>query len=93
MNNIASSHVLEHIGTLFAVVSGICILFFLALFIAWLYVVVDILRSEFKNAGDKIIWFIFILVMPPFAVPLYFIIGRQQKIDYKRNSGKDMPAA
>jgi hypothetical protein len=25
------------------------------------------------------------MVMPPLAVPLYFIIGRHQKIDYKRD--------
>jgi hypothetical protein len=83
MNDIVNSPALQHITAIFAAVSGVCILFFLALFIAWLYVVVDIVRSEFKNNTDKLIWFIFIMIMPPLAVPLYFFIGRHQKIDHK----------
>jgi Phospholipase_D-nuclease N-terminal len=79
MSDIASSIALQHLTAIFAAVSGVCIFFFLALFVAWLYVVVDILRSEFKNNTDKMIWFIFIMFMPPLAVPLYFIVGRKQK--------------
>ena len=86
MNDFTSPIGLQHLEALFAAVSGVCILVFLALFVAWLYVVVDILRSDFKNNVDKMIWFIFIMVMPPLAVPLYFIIGRQQKINSKNNN-------
>ena len=81
MNDISSPVAIQHLTAVFAVVSGVCIIFFLALFIAWLYVVVDILRSDFKNNTDKMIWFIFIMFMPPLAVPLYFILGRKQKAD------------
>ena len=86
MSDIASPHALQHLAAIFAAVSGVCILLFFAIFIAWLYVVVDILRSEFKNNTDKVIWFIFIMFMPPFAVPLYFIIGRTQKLDNKNHN-------
>ena len=86
MNNFASPIGLQHLTAVFAAVSGVCILVFLALFIAWLYVMVDILRSNFKNNVDKMIWFIFIMVMPPLAVPLYFIIGRKQTVDSKNNN-------
>lgn len=92
MNNIVSPLGLQHLTAIFAAVSGVCILFFLALFIAWLYVVVDILRSEFKNNTDKMIWFIFIMFMPPLAVPLYFIIGRKQKIGIKKNDESSQPS-
>ncbi len=85
MNDIASPVALRQLTAVFAAVSGVCILVFLALFIAWLYVVVDILRSEFKNNTDKMIWFLFIMFMPPLAVPLYFIIGKKQKINNKNN--------
>lgn len=85
MNDIASPIGLQHLDAIFAAVAGVCILVFLTLFVAWLYVIVDILRSDFKNNVDKIIWFIFMMVMPPLAVPLYFIIGRKQKIDSKNN--------
>jgi hypothetical protein len=85
MSDIASPVALHELTAIFAAVSGVCILVFLALFVAWLYVVVDILRSEFKNNTDKMIWFLFIMFMPPFAVPLYFIIGKKQKIDTKKN--------
>jgi hypothetical protein len=83
MNDITSPIALQHLTAVFAAVSVICILLFLALFISWLYVVVDILRSEFKTDTDKMIWFIFILFMPPLAVPLYFIVGRKQKADIR----------
>jgi hypothetical protein len=86
MNDITTPIGLQHLTAIFAAVSVVCILVFLTLFVAWLYVIVDILRSEFKNNTDKMIWFIFIMFMPPLAVPLYFIIGRKQKIDSKNNS-------
>ncbi len=88
MNDFAAPLGLQHLTAVFTAVSGVCILVFLVLFVAWLYVVVDILRSDFKNNIDKIIWFIFILVMPPFAVPLYFIIGRKQRIDSRNTDEK-----
>jgi hypothetical protein len=83
MNDFTFPAALQHLTVVFAAVSGVCILLFLVLFIAWLYVVVDILRSEFNNNTDKMIWFIFIMFMPPLAVPLYFIIGRKQKADMR----------
>jgi hypothetical protein len=83
MSDIGSPVALQHLNAVFAAVSGVCILVFLALFVAWLYVVVDILRSEFKNNNDKMIWFLFIMFMPPLAVPLYFIIGKKQRLDNK----------
>lgn len=45
-----------------------------------IYVLVDILKSEFTNSINKIIWLILVLVTGPLGIVLYFFIGRKQKI-------------
>ena len=46
----------------------------------FIYVLVDILKSEFTNSVNKIIWLILVLVTGPLGIVLYFFIGRKQKI-------------
>ncbi len=46
----------------------------------FIYVLVDILKSEFTNSINKIIWLILVLVTGPLGIVLYFFIGRKQKI-------------
>lgn len=45
-----------------------------------IYVLVDILKSEFTNSINKVIWLILVLVTGPLGIVLYFFIGRKQKI-------------
>ena len=45
-----------------------------------IYVLVDILKSEFTNSINKVIWLILVLVTGPLGIILYFFIGRKQKI-------------
>ena len=57
----------------------ITILFILPLFL-WIVALVEVLKSEFKNPNDKLIWVIVILLFPIIGALLYFIIGRNQRV-------------
>jgi len=46
-------------------------------FVIW--VLVDILKSEFKGS-NKLIWVIVVILLPLLGSILYFAIGRKQKI-------------
>lgn len=46
----------------------------------FIYVLIDILKSEFTNSVNKIIWLILVLFTGPLGIVLYFFIGRKQKI-------------
>lgn len=62
---------------LFAVVgSGILALACLA---AWVWALVDILKSEFVGL-NKLIWLALVIFLPLIGVILYYFIGREQKL-------------
>lgn len=46
----------------------------------FIYVLVDILKSEFTNSVNKIIWLIAVIFLPILGIVLYFFIGKKQKI-------------
>ena len=56
------------------------ILIAIALFLIWLVTIIDIVKSDFKTNADKIVWFFFVMMIPPLGILLYCIIGRSQKI-------------
>lgn len=41
---------------------------------------VDVIRSDFKGANDKVIWVIVILFLNLIGAVLYFFIGRNQRV-------------
>ncbi|WP_151944262.1 PLDc N-terminal domain-containing protein [Aliarcobacter butzleri] len=43
-------------------------------------VLIDVIRSDFKDSANKIIWIIILLVLWPIGWLLYLIFGRKQKI-------------
>jgi hypothetical protein len=47
----------------------------------WLVTIIDIVRSDFKRDADKIVWFFFVMILPPVGALLYLFIGRFQKSD------------
>jgi hypothetical protein len=51
----------------------------IGLFLLWLATVIDIVKNDFKRDADKIVWFLFVMMLPPLGVLLYFFIGRFQK--------------
>lgn len=44
--------------------------------------IIDILRSNFKNDSDKIIWILVVVFLHLIGAILYFAIGGNQKIRY-----------
>jgi len=48
-------------------------------FIPWLLALIDCLKSEFKEANQKLIWIVVLLLVPFLGWILYFFIGRGQR--------------
>jgi hypothetical protein len=48
-------------------------------FIPWLIALIDCLKSEFKEANQKLIWIVVLLLVPFLGWILYFFIGRGQR--------------
>jgi hypothetical protein len=58
----------------------ILLLFVLGVFLLLpLMALVDVIRSEFKGANDKLIWVVIILFLNIIGAGLYFFIGRNQR--------------
>jgi hypothetical protein len=47
-----------------------------------IYYLIDVLRSNFKEPINKLIWLIVIIVLPVLGCVLYMFIGRRQKKEY-----------
>lgn len=56
-------------------------LFFLGIpAILWLWALIDLLRSDFKDTTTKLIWVVIIVFLPVLGALLYLLIGRGQKV-------------
>jgi ATP-dependent Zn protease len=78
-----------HIGYSMAVTSGsdfpfyfplISIVILLCMLILFLFTIIDILKSRFEPATDKLIWVIAVVFIPLIGPILYLFIGRKQKL-------------
>lgn len=62
--------------------SGMGILSMLVMFgsfIFWAWALIDLLKSDFKDSTNKLIWLLVVVFLYAFGALLYFFIGRQQK--------------
>lgn len=50
-----------------------------ALFIIWLWALVDIITSKFEESLMQIVWLLVVFFLPFFGVILYLLIGRSMK--------------
>lgn len=50
-----------------------------------LIALIDILRSNFKDKNDKLIWVLIVLFLGILGAILYFILGKKQKSDRPAN--------
>lgn len=48
--------------------------------ILWIWALIDIIRSEFADSTNKIIWVLVIIFLPVIGALLYLLIGRGQKL-------------
>ncbi len=51
----------------------------IAAFVFWLWVLIDILKSEFTGS-NKIVWLLAVILLPLLGAVLYWFIGREQKV-------------
>lgn len=47
-----------------------------------LFALIDIIRSDFRNSNDKLIWILIVLFLNFFGAVLYFAIGTNQKLKH-----------
>lgn len=66
--------------TVLAWMPGVWELVILIPFLLWLWVLIDILKSNFVNSSNKIIWLLAVIFLPFFGVILYFFMGKGQKV-------------
>jgi hypothetical protein len=55
-------------------------LFMLLPLVLWIWALTDLLRSEFQDNINKLIWALVIVMLPLVGALLYLFIGRQQKV-------------
>ena len=60
----------------------ILFLFSAAYFILWVYCLVDVIRSDFKDQNMKLIWIIVILFGQVIGPIVYLILGNSTKVSY-----------
>jgi len=53
---------------------------FVAVFVLWLWAMIDILKNEFTGS-NKLIWLLVVMLLPFIGMVLYWFIGREQKIN------------
>lgn len=46
----------------------------------WLWALIDVLKSNFKDNTVKILWVLVIILLPVLGCILYLIIGRSQRL-------------
>lgn len=51
----------------------------LAILVAWIATIVNIVRSEFETPSNKTVWIILVLFIPILGMILYYLIGSSQK--------------
>ncbi len=49
--------------------------------IAWMWALVDIMRSNFRRSLYQLLWLLAIFLVPVAGVPAYFVFGRYHKIE------------
>jgi hypothetical protein len=72
-------HEFEMIGVIGVAAFFVFWLVFVAVFVFWLWALIDILKSEFTGS-NKIVWLLMVVFVPLIGAILYYFIGREQKI-------------
>jgi hypothetical protein len=48
--------------------------------ILWIWALVDIIQSRFREESTKIIWCLLVIFLPFIGTILYYVIGREQRL-------------
>jgi hypothetical protein len=49
--------------------------------VIWVLALIEIVRSEFKDKNERLIWLLLVILLPLIGTILYFAIGRKQRIE------------
>lgn len=58
----------------------ILVFLFLGCTALWIWALIDIIQSTFKEGANKIIWLLLVILLPFLGSVLYFAIGRGSKL-------------
>ncbi len=53
----------------------------LAIFALWIWAIIDVIRSDFKDSTTKIIWIALLIFLPFLGAVIYPFVGRSTKKD------------
>ncbi|MGD1890670.1 MAG: PLDc N-terminal domain-containing protein [Cyclobacteriaceae bacterium] len=56
------------------------VIFFLLGTGLWLYALIDVLRSRFRNDSDKIIWVLVVILLQFLGAIIYLAVGKNQNV-------------
>jgi len=48
--------------------------------VLWVLAIVEIIRSEFKDKTERIIWLLLVILLPFLGTVLYLMIGRRSRL-------------
>src|SRR3989338_367809 len=57
---------------------GIMLVVGLAVFVFWLMMLIDVIRREFPNQNDKILWLVLIIIFGILGAIIYYFAGRSK---------------
>ena len=66
-------------------VAYIFILIGIAILSLWIWIVMDIVRSEFKAENDKLVYLLLALLVPAIGSIVYLVHGQHQKLIEERD--------
>ncbi|MBO9565619.1 MAG: PLDc_N domain-containing protein [Niastella sp.] len=55
-------------------------LFGLLCLVLWIWAIVDIINSRFREDSTKIIWILLVIFLPFLGTLLHFVVGREQRL-------------
>lgn len=53
----------------------------LGLTVIWVLAIVEIVRSEFQDKTERLVWLLLVILLPLIGTILYLMIGRKQRLD------------
>ena len=49
--------------------------------VIWVLALIEIVRSEFQDKNERLIWLLLVILLPLIGTILYFAIGRKQRME------------
>lgn len=54
--------------------AGVMAIVWLALFVFWIWMIIDVAKRSFKNGTEKIIWIVIVVLLSWLGALVYFIV-------------------